>query len=150
MKILMYGLKKYLSEFHEVHTVRDMHWNGIKNGQLLSLLSQNNFKCWIVVDKNIPYQQNVSNLPCLIIVLNVLRNTLQHLLPLIPSILQNLQQEQTNRVIVIDKFKIQPAHSCSAKSPDFIKHNTFFNVFLFNQKNALIFAGTCIRKLKLP
>jgi hypothetical protein len=53
---------------HEVYTVRDMQWNGIKNGELLKLLERNNFDCWIVVDKNIPYQQNISNLPCLIIV----------------------------------------------------------------------------------
>jgi uncharacterized protein DUF5615 len=45
MKILLdenidVRFKKHLSEFHEVHTVRDMQWNGIKNGELLQLLSQ--------------------------------------------------------------------------------------------------------------
>ena len=51
---------------HEVFTVKDMEWNGIKNGQLLQLLKENEFDVWIVVDKNIPYQQNLLNLPCLI------------------------------------------------------------------------------------
>jgi hypothetical protein len=68
--------KNSFNEKHYAYTVKEMGWNGIKNGQLLHLLKENNFDAWIVVDKNIPYQQNVSNLPCLIIVLNVYRNTL--------------------------------------------------------------------------
>ena len=40
---------------HEVFTVRDMGWNGVKNGELLKLLRKNKFDYWIVVDKNIPY-----------------------------------------------------------------------------------------------
>ena len=58
---------------HEVYTVRDMKWNGIKNGMLLQLLKENGFDCWIVVDKNIPYQQNIAELPCLIIVWTFLK-----------------------------------------------------------------------------
>jgi len=38
---------------HEVYTVRDMQWNGIKNGVLINLLKEHNFDCWIVVDKKI-------------------------------------------------------------------------------------------------
>ena len=30
--------KNYLSEFHEVYTVNDMRWNGVKNGELLKLI----------------------------------------------------------------------------------------------------------------
>lgn len=90
---------------HEVYTVRDMQWNGIKNGSLLKLLRDNNFNCWIVVDKNIPYQQNISNLPCLIIVLDVLRNTLKHISPLLPSVLSALETTTENKVVVISETK---------------------------------------------
>ncbi len=79
-----------------------MGWNGIKNGQLLLLLKQNQFNAWIVLDKNIPYQQNLSTLPCLIIVLNIYRNTLKHLLPLLPKILQVLQKENAPKVVIIE------------------------------------------------
>ena len=80
MKILLdenidVRFKKYFPVAYEVFTVKDMGWKGIKNGELLLLLKQNAFKAWIVVDKNIPYQQNVSTLPCLVIVLDVYRNT---------------------------------------------------------------------------
>lgn len=77
-------------------------WDGIKNGQLLLLLRENKFDAWIVVDKSIPYQQNLSNLPCLIIVLNIYRNTLKHLLPLIPKISEVLQKENNSKVVVIE------------------------------------------------
>jgi hypothetical protein len=86
---------------HEVYTVRDMQWNGIKNGALLKLLKEYQFDCWIVVDKNIPYQQNLSNLPCLILVLDVVRNTLKHITPLIPSVLDVLKNSNERKVIVI-------------------------------------------------
>src|SRR4051812_12541228 len=75
---------------HGVHTVRDMNWVGIKNGALLQLLRQHAFDRWIVVDKNIPYQQNVEKLPCLIIVLDVFRNTLPHLQALLIRLLNVL------------------------------------------------------------
>jgi hypothetical protein len=86
----------------EAFTVKDMEWNGIKNGQLLLLLKENKFDAWIVVDKSIPYQQNLLNLPCLIIVLNVYRNTLQYLLPLIPQILEVLQSHNTSKIVIIE------------------------------------------------
>lgn len=86
---------------HDVYTINDKKWNGIKNGALLTLLKEHDFECWIVVDKNIPYQQNVHALPCLIIVLDVFRNTLKHISPLMPLILSALESTPTNKIIVI-------------------------------------------------
>ncbi len=60
--------KLFANSEHEVFTVKDMRWNGIKNGVLLHLLKENNFDCWIAVDKNIPYQQNISKVSCLIFI----------------------------------------------------------------------------------
>ena len=88
---------------HEVYTVRDMQWNGIKNGLLLQLLKDNNFDCWIVVDKNIPYQQNIANLSSLIIVLDVFRNTLQHITNIFPFVLTALENASENKIIIISE-----------------------------------------------
>jgi hypothetical protein len=87
---------------HEVYTVGDMQWNGVKNGVLLQLLKDYNFNCWIVADKNIPYQQNISKLPCTVIVLDIFRNTLAHVTPLFADVLTVLKNvsENENRVIV--------------------------------------------------
>lgn len=91
------------SDLHTVFTIRDMKWNGIKNGALLKLLREHQFDCWVVVDKNIPYEQNLQKLPCTIIVLNVMRNTLSHLTPLMPKVLSVLEKENGNTVVVIDE-----------------------------------------------
>jgi hypothetical protein len=95
----------FLNSSHEVYTVRDMQWNGIKNGTLLGLLKEHGFNCWIVVDKNIPYQQNISKLPCTVIVLDVFRNTLEHITPLFPALLAAIEGITENNVIVITKPK---------------------------------------------
>lgn len=68
---------------HEVRTVVEMGWSGIKNGKLLALAS-NDFDAFITVDKNLPYQQNLTTLPVAVIVLDAVSNELPALLPLVP------------------------------------------------------------------
>lgn len=107
MKILLdenidVRFKKCFPDEYEVYTVKDMRWNGIKNGELLTLLSQHNFNCWIVVDKNIPYQQNITKLPCPVIVLDVVRNTLHHLQALIPQLLVDLKKNLNEEIVIIN------------------------------------------------
>ena len=87
----------------EVYTVKDMDWNGIKNGELIQLLFQNNFDYWIVVDKNIPFQQNTKTIPFTIIVLDVYRNTLKSIEALIPKISVILNNPSSDKVIVINE-----------------------------------------------
>ena len=52
--------KKLIIDFpnHEVLTVRDMGWNGIKNGPLLQLMIENAFHALLTFDKNLQHQQN--------------------------------------------------------------------------------------------
>jgi hypothetical protein len=38
---------------HEIYTVRDKNWNGIKNGELLKLLLANDFDALLTFDKNL-------------------------------------------------------------------------------------------------
>jgi predicted nuclease of predicted toxin-antitoxin system len=53
-------LKSDFREF-EVYTVRDMGWNGIKNGELLKLLIANQFDAFLTFDKNMRHQQNFNS-----------------------------------------------------------------------------------------
>ena len=87
----------------EVFTVKDMGWTGIKNGELIKLLSQNYFDYWIVADKNIPYQQNTADIPFKIMVLDVFRNTLKSIEPLLPKILAILNTSSSNKVIIVNE-----------------------------------------------
>lgn len=74
---------------HEVKTVVEMGWSGIKNGDLLALAASG-FDAFITVDKNLPYQQNLSNLALAVVVLDAHSNELPALLPLVPLLEQTL------------------------------------------------------------
>ncbi len=69
---------------HAVRTVVEMGWSGVKNGKLLALAA-GEFDAFVTVDKNLPFQQNLSALPIAVVVLDALSNELSSLNPLLPS-----------------------------------------------------------------
>ncbi len=74
---------------HEVRTVVEMNWSGIKNGKLLALAASD-FDAFITVDKNLPYQQNLTELPIAVVVLEAVSSELPALLPLVPNLEREL------------------------------------------------------------
>jgi hypothetical protein len=74
---------------HSVKTVVEMGWGGVKNGALLALAAKE-FDAFLTVDKNLPYQQNVANLPVAVILLEAYSNELSALLPLVHNLEQAL------------------------------------------------------------
>jgi hypothetical protein len=74
---------------HEVYTVRDKGWNGIKNGQLLELLVNEKFDALLTFDKNLQYQQN-QKYTIAVIVLTATINTYVELSKLTPYVLEYL------------------------------------------------------------
>jgi predicted nuclease of predicted toxin-antitoxin system len=78
---------------HSVKTVVEMGWGGVKNGALL-VLAAKEFDAFLTVDKNLPYQQNVANLPVAVIVLEAYSNELSALLPLVRNLEQALDRLQ--------------------------------------------------------
>ena len=74
---------------HDVSTVVQIGWAGVKNGKLLALASAK-FDAFITVDKNLPYQQNQATLPIAVLVLNAFSNELESLLPLLPTLEKRL------------------------------------------------------------
>ena len=85
---------------HEVVTVAQSGWSGIKNGKLLALASVH-FDVFITADQNLQYQQNLAALPIPIIVLVAVNNRLESLLPLVPQLLSALEKVQAKTVIQI-------------------------------------------------
>jgi predicted nuclease of predicted toxin-antitoxin system len=71
---------------YEIATVNDFGWKGKKNGELLKLLEENEFKVLITLDENITKQQNISKYKISIFVINALNNKIQTLKPFIPKI----------------------------------------------------------------
>ena len=76
-------------EGHEVVTVPQAGWAGIKNGELLTR-AQARFDVFVTVDRNLAFQQNIPQFTIAIIVLQAPTNRLQDLRPLIPKLLQTI------------------------------------------------------------
>ncbi len=79
---------------HEVFTVREMGWNGIKNGALLRLMLQEGFNAFLTFDKNLQHQQNFSKYPLTVFVLHAPMNRYSVLTTLSPQINGHLQEEK--------------------------------------------------------
>ena len=94
-------LRNDFGEGHEVLTVRDMGWLGKKNGELLGLMTENNFELFVTVDRNLPYQQNLEGLTLTIVVLCAHDNTRETLRLLIPKIFERLAEGVMPNVIEI-------------------------------------------------
>lgn len=91
-------MKNHFGDY-KTFTVKDMEWLGIKNGKLLKLAEENGFTFFITADKNLKYQQNISNLRICILVLNSIDNTISIHLKLIPKILEIIDNVQRKTVI---------------------------------------------------
>ena len=74
---------------HEVKTVQDMGWAGIKNGALLKL-ADGQFDALLTVDQGIEYQQNLSGLTISVVVILAASNDADDLRPLLPGVEQAL------------------------------------------------------------
>jgi hypothetical protein len=71
---------------HEIYTVTDKGWNGVKNGELLKLLIQEGFDALLTFDKNLQYQQNFNKYTIRVFVFSAPINTYQELTKLTPQI----------------------------------------------------------------
>lgn len=70
---------------HQVFTVTERGWSGIKNGNLLALAAPE-FDVFLTVDQNLKYQQNLKNFSIGIVLLIARNNRLKTLLPLMPEV----------------------------------------------------------------
>ena len=70
---------------HEVLTVSQMGWAGVKNGELLAL-AQERFDVFVTTDRNLAFQQNLPHFNITVIILQALSNRLHDLRPLLPKL----------------------------------------------------------------
>ncbi|AMJ65878.1 DUF5615 family PIN-like protein [Hymenobacter sp. PAMC 26628] len=78
---------------HEVFTVRDKGWNGVKNGELLKLMVADEFQALLTFDKNLQHQQNFKKYTLTVFVLNAPINTYAVLTNLSGKVRQKLSQD---------------------------------------------------------
>src|SRR5262252_8933288 len=70
---------------HEVKTVAEVGWAGVKNGELLRLAA-GEFDLLITVDRNLEYQQSFEGLSLALIVVHAPTNDITVLRPLMPAV----------------------------------------------------------------
>ncbi len=85
---------------HDVKTISQMGWSGIKNGNLLGL-AEKEFDAFVTVDRNLSYQQNLSQYDITVLVLRARTNRLRDLQPLLPKLLESLSHAKHGEAIVI-------------------------------------------------
>ena len=74
-----------------------MGWTAIKNGELLTLASED-FDVFITVDRNLAFQQNLTDLAIAVIVLEARTNRLADLKALIPKLLLSIQSARPGKI----------------------------------------------------
>jgi predicted nuclease of predicted toxin-antitoxin system len=87
---------------HEVRTVKQMGWLGIKNGRLLKLIAESeNIDLFVTVDKNLPREQKTSDLPFALAVLRARSNRFEDMQSLVPDLLRRTGEVRPGVVLRI-------------------------------------------------
>lgn len=84
---------------HEVRTVVQQKWIGLKNGELLQRARDAGFEVFLTADQNLEFQQNLVQSGLGIVVVKAARSRLEDLRPLIPSILQAVSSVRPGAVM---------------------------------------------------
>ena len=93
---------RYFLPGHEVFTVTYMGWEGVRNGELLSRAAAAGFDAMISMDSGIEYQQNLGDLPLSVVLLRAPGNAMQHLLPLLPELLERLRMMKPKTLVRVE------------------------------------------------
>jgi hypothetical protein len=85
---------------HEVKTVAEAGWAGLKNGELLRNAAAQ-FDVLLTVDRNLEYQQTLAGTMLGVIVLHAASNDITVLRPLMPAVLGALSEVNPGMVMHI-------------------------------------------------
>lgn len=84
---------------HEITTVGDMGWKGLRNGHLLREMREAGFAALTTVDRRMEYQQNIPRSGIGLIVLHAFRARLKELAPLASEIDASLDRIGPGEII---------------------------------------------------
>ena len=87
---------------HEVSTVQQQGWAGMKNGELLCSAADEGFEILITADHNLEFQQNLSQARLGIILLIAPSNALEDLLPLVPNLLTSIPKSRAGQILRVE------------------------------------------------
>jgi len=92
-------LKRHLTT-HDVDSVHDRNWDGLKNGALLKA-AEAEYDVLVTVDQKLPYQQHLPHFRIRVVVLAGITNRLEDLVPLIPDLLRHCEALQEGHVGIV-------------------------------------------------
>jgi hypothetical protein len=70
---------------HEVSTVTEMGWNGLKNGTLMRAAIEQGVELLLTIDKNLAFQQNMNRYAIIVAVLDAEKSSLPFLEEVLPT-----------------------------------------------------------------
>ena len=94
-------LKNELPE-HDVKTVPEAGWAGMKNGELLRAMADD-FDVFLTIDNNLQDQHQLANQPTGFVVLRAVNNKLSTLVLLMPRVREILETIQPGQVINVSE-----------------------------------------------
>ena len=86
---------------HDVRTVREMGWDGKRNGELLSLAVAEGFQVFLTADQNLRHQQNWRKIGLAVVILVAQSNDPKSLEPLMPHVLALLPTLQPGQLVEV-------------------------------------------------
>lgn len=87
---------------HTVKTVPQAGWASVSNGELLRLIAASGkFDVFVTVDKSLPHQQKIKDLPFAVVVLRAKSNRLIHVSPFAPEILRRMSEFQPGHIYIL-------------------------------------------------
>lgn len=95
-------LARELTE-HDVRTVPEQGWAGLRNSELLRLAVEEGFEVFLTADQNLEYQQNLQRLGVAVVVVASRTSRLEDLRPLIPGILRAIPAIRRGEVVRVGK-----------------------------------------------
>ena len=84
---------------HQVRTVQQEGWAGVKNGELLQRAAMSAFDVLITADQNLEFQQNLTQAPLGVVVLVARSLALEDLRPLVPAALDAIGRVRPGEII---------------------------------------------------
>lgn len=83
---------------HEVRTVHQQGWDGLKNGELLRRAEDAGFEAFVTADQNLEFQQNLRGSRLFVAVLVAPSNAFEDLVPRAPATLAGLGRGQADYI----------------------------------------------------
>jgi predicted nuclease of predicted toxin-antitoxin system len=87
---------------HDVSTVQQRDWAGLKNGELLRVAADAGIEVLVTADRNLQFQQNLSQSRLGIILLVAPSNALEDLRPLVPSLLAAIPNSRPGQLLRVE------------------------------------------------